>query len=457
MRKNGTGGIQQNLKTGGSTSATIAPAGNLTWQLNDLMDRSPTGPLALVLSCLLLTISGTVTQANSTGVAIPRDRLPALLIDSVDWTNSWMGTVAPKSVFSGSRLPVIEFTAGGFTYGQRQINSIPAANGTYSFTMTVRVPALNDRRGRLLKETSNLSLLYQPSQFRLTAAPLATLTTFSAGASWGTLTATLTAQHDVRQELVLGTPMEWNLHTPVAGGSQVTIQGFGRDSALSGVKPKGGVAFLGDLSDARGQGGCIRTNLCTSFQFQWRGQPVIDDIKGYALQFIDQLPNDRPQVEGLATLATAVNINDYQGYPYTFDHSGTGSAGSATGDIDGLLFFPLALGGDDLELTDLQTAQDDQTFNLSQSTAFSSIGTNHLILSQYGRVWEPDKVADWLAQITRGGANSLASYVLGGPGSVAAALSRVAASKDKMPMRRRPNAKHYVSPDQETYLAYQFI
>lgn len=452
MHTTGTGGIQQNLKTGGTTSATIAPSGNLTWQLNDLMDRSPTGPLALYLTALLLTISGTVVQGGA-GSAIPRDRMPGLLIDSVDWQNSWMSTVAAKSVYSGSRLPIVEFVAGGFQYGQRQINQIPLAANTYAFSMTVRIPALNDRRGRLIKETSNLALLFQPSQFKLTLNPTSTLTAFSTGASWGTLTASVTAQLDVRQELVLGTPFEWNLHTPTSGGPQVTIQGFGRDSALSGVKPKGGVAFLADLSLVNGLGGVITPNVLTDFQFQWRGQPVTNDIKGWVQQFIDLLPNDRPQVAAAQNLGAASGINDVSGFPYN-THADVTSSGTQP-DLDNLLFFPLVMGGDDLDLTDLETAESDQTFNATQTGGFG--GGNHQILAQYARVWEPEKVGDWLAQITRGDQSSLASYVLGGPDAVNAAIARVRASKTGLPLRRRPNSKHYVSPDQETYLAYQFV
>jgi hypothetical protein len=452
MRKNGTGGIQQNLKVGGSTSTTVVSGGNYTFQFNDLMDRAATGPLALYLSCLLLTIAFTLTQSGSTGSAIPRDRLPSLLIDSVDWTQSWMGTVAPKSVWTGAKLPLMEYVAGGFSYAQRQQNPIPSGNGAYPYSMTVRIPALNDRRGRLVKETSNLALLFQPSSLKLTMAPLATLTAFSTGASLSSMTATLTAQLDPRQELVLGTPMEWVLHTPVSGGPQVTIQGFGRDTALTGVRPKGGVATLLDLSTSNGLGGVITTNLLTDFQFQWRGQPVTNDIKGWIQQFLDLLPNDRPQVSGNVSFATLAEINDFGGFPYPQNAAGGSSAGSATVDIDGLLAFILALGGDDLELTDLQTAQDDQTFNLTQTGNFAA--GNHQILSQYGRVWEKDKRADWIAQITRGGDNSLASYVLQGAGNVAGALQRAAKTKDGL-ARRTPNSKHVTTDDQRTYLAYQ--
>lgn len=455
MDKSGTGGIQQQLKTGGSTSATLASGGNAVFQFNDLLDRAPTGMLALYLTALFLTFAFTLTQAGGTGVAIPRDRLPGLLVDSVDWTQSWMGAVAPKAVFAGSRLPIVEYVAGGFQYAQRQQNPIPAANGAYPYSMSVRVPALNDRRGRIVKETSNLALLFQPSQLKVTMAALATLTAFSPGATLSTFVVSLTAQLEPRQELVLGTPMEWVLHTPVAGGSQVTIFGFGRDTAMTGVRPKGGVAFCADLSDASGQGGCVRTNLLTDFQFQWRGQPVTTAMKEYVQQYLDLLPNSQPNVSGNVSFATATEINDFGAFPYSQDNAGGSSAGSLTTDLNALLGWFLALGGDHMSLTDLETAENDQTFNLSQTGGFAAIGANHLILAQYARVWEYEKRADWISQITRGGDSSLAAYVLGGSNKVSAALAAVRAKGDLF--SRRPNDKHVVTPDQETYLGWQFI
>lgn len=450
MRKNGTGGIQQNLKTGGSTSATLASAGNATFQFNDLMDRAPSGPLALYLTALFLTISGTLTQSGGTGTAIPRDRLPSLLIDSVDWTQSWMGSPAPKSVFSGSLLPVIEFTAGGFQYGQRQQNQITASNGAQAFSLTVRVPALNDSRGTCIRETSQLALLYQSSQLKVTLAPLATLTAFSTGATLSNMTVTLTAHLDTRPEIVLGTPMEWVLHTPVAGGPQVVIQGFGRDTALTGVRPKGGVAFLGDLSGSNGQGGVLTVSSLTDFQMQWCGQPVTTDMKAWMQQFIQLLPNDRPQWSPGTDNATASRSDDFAGFPYTV-HT---SAVSATIDLDNALFFPIRMGGDDMQLTDLQTAENDQTFNLTQTGGFSA--GNHKILCQYARQWERDKISDFIAQVMRGGPNSLAAHVLGGQAAAEAAVKRAAATADGLG-RRLYNVKHAQSPDVQTYLAHQLI
>jgi len=452
MDKQGSGGIQQQLKSGGSSSATIASGGNATFQFNDLLDRAPTGFLALYLTALFMTFSFTLTQAGGTGVAIPRDRFPGLLIDSIDWSQSWLGSPAPKSVFAGSRLDLIEFVSNGFMYGQRHQNQMPAANGARQTSFTVRVPALNDRRGQLVRDTSQLALLFQPSQLKVTMAPLATLTAFSPGATLSTFTVTLTAQLEPRQELVFGTPMEWILHTPVAGGPQVTIQGFGRDTALNGFKPKGGVAFAGDLGLLNGMGGVVVPSSVTDFQWQWRGQPTITDIKAYVLQFYDLMPSERAMVSGGVDAGSA-GANDFSGFP---NSTFAGPNNTANPDTDNLLFFPLAMGGDYLHLTDLQTAESDQTFNMNQTGGFVVNGPNHLILAQYARIPERDKVLDWISQVTRGGDSSLASYVLQGSANVQKALAYANTFADGLG-RRRPNDKHVVTPDMDTYLARQLV
>ncbi len=453
MIKSGTGGNQWNLKSGGSNSLTVTQGNTYNWQLNDIPDRAPSGPLAYYLTALLLTITGNVVQSGSTGVFIPRDVLPALIINSIDWKNSWMGPVMNFQYVKGFALPIIEFVSGGFEYGQRQNGGIAAANGTYAFSMTIRVPALNDNRGRLLKETSHLAALFQPSQFSVTMASTTTLTTWSPGASLTSLSMSVTAQLDPRQELVLGTPMEWILHTPISGGPQVTIEGFGRNAAVNGVLVKGGVAFLSDLTATPSvQPGVVAPASCTDFSFPWRGQATTYDIKAWIQQHLALLPNDRPQVQGNVASTTA-GINDFQGFPYIFNNQ---TSDSATIDLTNLRFFPLVMGGDALELSDLQTAESDQTFNLTQTGGFTTPG-NHQILAQYARVWTPEKMGDWVAQIVRGGANSLAACVLQKPSIVADVLKKVTDPNGNGLSLRYPTAKHVTTVDQETYLAHQFI
>jgi hypothetical protein len=454
MIKSGTGGNQWNLKSGGSNSLTVTAGNTYNWQLNDIPDRAPSGPLAYYLTALLLTITGTITQSGSTGVQIPRDVLPALLINSINWQNSWMGPVLNFQYAKGFTLPIMEFVAGGFQYGQRQQNNIAAANGATTFSMTLRVPALNDNRGRLLKETSQLAALFQPSQFSVTMASTTGLTTFSPGASFSSMTMSVTAQLDPRQELVLGTPMEWILHTPISGGPQVTIEGFGRQAGVNGVAIKGGVAFLADLTATpTTQPGVVLPSSLTDFSFPWRGQATTYDIKAWLQQHLALLPNDRPQQSAGTNLGTSDRTNDFSGFPYTVNNV------DATGpsvDLVNLKFFPLVMGGDELELSDLQTAESDQTFNMTQTGGFTTPG-NHQILAEYARVWTPEKMGDWVAQIVRGGANSLATCVLQKPSVVAEVLKRVTDPNGRGLQLRYPTAKHVTTVDQETYLPHQFI
>jgi len=452
MYKSGTGGIEFNLKSGGADSITATSGNGFTFQLNDLPDRSPTGPLALYLTHLTVTLQYAITQAGGTGVAIPRDRLPSLLFDSFDWTNSWMGPVLQKTHINGARMPVAEYVAGGFKYGQRQGNRIPAANGTYNDSISIKIPALNDKRGRLCKETSHLAALFQPSQIRVALQPLSVLTTFSPGASLASMSLRVTAHLEPRQELVMGTPMEWILHTPISGGPQVTIEGFGRDAAMNGVHNKGGVAFLMNLSTLNGFGGVVTPSSFTDYSFPWRGQGMTYDMKSYLQQFIDLLPSDRPQILLAADKAAGNALSDFQSFPYIQQNVVTTTDFNV--DLTNLLGWIMVMGGEDLDLSDLQSADSDQTFNLTQTGGFA--GGNHQILAQYARCWTDAKKQDWIAQVTRGGDASLANLVLGGRANVKAALARAAAQPGGLG-RRMPTTKHVVTPDQFTFLPFQLV
>jgi len=182
---------------------------------------------------------------------------------------------------------------------------------------------------------------------------------------------------------------------------------------------------------------------------QWRGQGTTYDIKAWVQQFIDLLPNDRVQVTPAADAATTALINDFVGFPWIFTNNSSG----ATPELTNLLCFIIAMGGDDFSLTDCQTAESDQTYNLTQTGGFSA--GNHQILAQYARAWTDGKRQDWLAQVMRGGANSLAMCVLQSQANVAAALGRAKAAGGLG--RRIPTTKHVTTEDQLTYLPYQLV
>lgn len=445
--KNGSGAQLWPLKSTSGENPAVTQGRPITFECNDVPDRAPTGPLAYYLVALLLTVAGTLVEPEGgSDVSIPRDVLPGLLIDSIDWTNSFFGTPISGNYVKGTNLPIVEFVAGGFQYGQRQTNQIDETVGG-AFSMTLAIPACNDKRGRLVKDTSNLALLFRPSHFKVNFAAASVLDGYSEDTTVSGLNCRVSAVIVPRPELVLGTPMEWVLTEIKSGGNAVKINGFGRDTALTGVESKGGVATLGELTLVNRLGGIITPNKFTQISFQWRGQGELQDIQGYQNMINDQLPNDRPQVAATTARGTA-GINDYVGFPYS--QNNTMFASSSTPDLDFLLIWLWVLGGDDLQLTDLQSAETDETYYITQTDGFED--GDHLILGQFAREFQEKKRAAWLSTITDGGASSLASYVLQGPAAVDAAIKR---GRVGGLTQRYPRDKHSITADQFTYLPWQ--
>jgi hypothetical protein len=433
MEEAGTGGNSWPLKSASGENPTITQGSPITFLFTDVPDRAPTGPLANYLPGCFLTIQGTITQPSEGGSRIPWEVLPQLLIDSVDWTQSFFGAVLSTNYVKGAFLRIVEYTANGFKYGQLQASAIPAAAGSTPFSVTVWIPAASDRRGRLISATSQLALLFQPSQLKINFAPLTTLQSWSAGATVSGLNCRVTADLDPRQELVFGTPMEWILHSIPSAGASVRIEGFGRNTAMTGVEDKGGVAFLAELTDENanlGYGTLDAANI-TQLSFQWRGQGELQDINAWVNKFQGLLPPGRPFVGGTMDQDANAGLNDYAGYPNASGATGTSGKNN---DTARLRFFPFVLGGRELRLTDLQTADQDQTYYLNGPTFNGS----HQILAQYARRWQQGKRDAWEAMVR---ASGLPAYVYGSGTAVSM-------------QQRVPLSKHFTTPDQATYLPW---
>jgi hypothetical protein len=97
-------------------------------------------------------------------------------------------------------------------------------------------------------------------------------------------------------------------------------------------------------------------------------------------------------------------------------------------------FFPFVMGGRELRLTDVQTADQDQTYYLNGPTFSGS----HQILAQYARRWQEGKRNAWEALVR---ASGLPAYVYGGGTPVSM-------------QQRVPLSKHFTTPDQATYLPW---
>jgi hypothetical protein len=446
MELAGTGAQLWPLTTGNNQAPTLSQGVPTSFFCNTVPDRCPSGPLAYYLPVVLLTIYGTLTQPSSGGTAVYWDQLIGALIDSIDWINAWHGTVVSANHVKGVHLPVVEYYANGFRYGDRRRPPIPSTAGTYTFGYTVAITPSISRLGRLMPDTMQLAKLFLQSQLKINVAPASALTALSTGATFGTLTAKASAVLVPRQELVLGTPVETILHQIVAGStsSAVQIKGFGTDTMLKGINNKGGVVFLGELTSAGSLGGAFTMESVTQYSFPWRGQEQTQHPEGIVcMSQFGNMPNDRANT---FPSFVAGGDGEYNNPPFIMSKSDAATTPNQLAmDLVGNMFWPMVQGGNDLTLAELQTASNDAQYFLTVSGGFT--GNTHLVLAMYARQWLDTMMADWVKQVTDGGTDSLASYVLGGQAAVRAAKLQ----------QRRPRIKHVVTPDQATYLPWQFI
>jgi hypothetical protein len=443
----GTGGQLWPLTTGNNDNPTLTQGKPTSFFCNTVPDRCPTAPLAYYLPVVLLTIYATLNQPASGASTIAWDRLPAALLDSIDWITAWHGTVVSANHVFGSQLNLVEFYSNGFRYAARRRPPYPTTTGAYPVEYTFAVTPSVSRLGRLMADTAQLALLFQTSQLKINIAASSVLDGLSTGATFTNLSARASAVLVPRNELVLGTPVETILHQVVAGSNsnQVQIKGFGTDTMLTGVESKGGVVWLGELTTANGQGGAFAAENVTQFSFPWRGQTQMQHVEGFvSMNSLSNMVNDRAN-----TFPTVVAGGDgeFNNPPYGMDKSDQNTTTSTHMDLTKLLAWIMVQGGNDLALSDLQTAYKDESYFLTVTGGFT--GATHLILAMYARQWTETMRTSWVKKITAGGANgmdSLASYVLGGPTGVAKAQMH----------QRTPHGKHYLTADNLAYLPYQF-
>lgn len=441
MNISGTGFQVWPLTTGNNDDPTLTAGKPTSFNCNTVPDRCPTGPLANYMPGIEVTFSGTVVQAGGAGSAIFADRFAGALFDSFDWIQCWHGNQTSANYVKGVNWFPMSYNAMGFR-GPVRVPSLiaAAANGTYTFDYTVFVPACSGF-GRLFLETMQLAVLFRNSQLKVNVAPASVLTNMSAGATFGAITARASAILVPRQDLVLGPAIEWVLTQIVAGTSspQVQVKGFGTDTQMQGVEAGGGVITLMELTSIMDQGGVFTGENVTQYQFPWRGQQVTQHMQAIVSQVITGMPNDRAQI---ISPTVVVGNTDFIGYPYQLGNLQTAGA-AANLDQRNLYGWIMAQGADNLELTQLQTADTDQSYFLTVSGGFAA--GSHQILGQFARSWQQQMVQNWVGQVTAGGGASLAAYVLGNNYTKASLK------------RRTPRAQHVITADQTRYLPWQLV
>jgi hypothetical protein len=441
MNKRGTGSTLVPLVTGNNDDPNVTQGKVTSFFCNTVPDRCPTGPLAYYLPVFLLTVLATLTQPGSGGNQIAWDVMPQALLDSVNLSNCWHGAPISSNYVKGTNLPLTEFYSNGFQRAQRERPPFPSTGVSpveYVFALRPSVSAL----GNLEVETSQLALLYQTGKFQLNWAEASVLTGLSNGATLTGITCRMDAVLVPRNELVLGTPVETVVHEAVASSSSAAIQikGFGRDTALTGIEDKGGVINLFELTSVNGQGGAFVCENVQNFSFPWRGQDRTDSIRAYFLaNTLGLLPNDRSQAFPTIIAGGDASMNQP---PYAMTKSDQITAGSANMDLTKALFWPFVHGGNDLALSDIQTADADKNYFLQVAGGFP--GDTHLVLGMYARRFNDAMRAAWVKKIT-GGNDPLAAYVLGADNVSKAQMGQ-----------RVPSGKHLLTNDNSTYLPWQF-
>lgn len=444
MELTGTGAQLWPLVTGNNDNPALTAGQQTSFFFNTVPDRCPSGPLAYYLPLILISIAFTITQPASGGSLIYWDQLPQALFTSLNLQNAWHGTPISANHVLGTNFPLVEWQTNGYRYGARRRPPIPTAAGNYSGVYTFAVTPAVSRLGRNMANTMQLAALFQQAQLQINVAPASVLTSLSAGAVFAanSLKARASAVLVPRNELILGTPIETIQHQVVAGSNsnQIQIKGFGTDTMLTGVQSKGGVAYLGELTSVLG--GVFSSKNVSFYNFPWRGQAPVYDIDGFfAMQQLGALPNDRPQVMGAEIAGGDAEFTDPPYAMNTSDDWLDASFAGATQNYANAYAWEMVKGSDELDLTNLQTADSDQSYFQTVTGGYSA--GSHLILGMYAKAWQQNMLDDWLKVITKGGSSSLANYVLG-PTYPTAQVKQ-----------RAPKGRHVITPDNLAYLPWQ--
>lgn len=432
MRQQGTGGETWPLTSPDEEPAIVA-GGSDRFDMNDVPIKSATGPLANYVPALLLTLIGVFINAGEAPTPIAWYDIPRLLIKSVEVRDCWHGVPVSSTYTLGEHLRIQELIGNGFRYGQRAYGNVPAAASPgQAFSTVIRVPM--SAGGDLERETSQLALCFQPGTVNIEWKDANILDGYSDGTTFeGTCRVDL--ELDPRPELVLGSAVEWVLHRTVASpnGTDIQIKGFGRSSKMTGVEQKGGVLALMELTSIAGQGGVFLGGEVTRYGFDWRGQKPTRGVRA-VLNMLIGMMDRKPDVP-----VSGGTSSEFATFPY--DQGTNTGAAAGTDSLNDLLYaWLMVLEGVKCRLTDIQGADNDQTYQLEIDGTYDT--GEHLILAQYVKVWTDGKRADWVAKVKKAG---LDRDVLGD--AFAAAQLRP----------RGPTDKHVMTADQMAFLPFQYM
>lgn len=418
MIRRGTGYELYPVQAGGNDNPTLTPGTATLFDLSALpIAIGGGGQMAYYLLALLVTFYGNVVQAGGSGSVITPDCLTAALIQSLEVRGAWHGTPLQQQYALGVHMPIIEYLGCGQRLPRREMNSIPGANGTYAFKRTICVPLCI---GNVAKpyQTAQLALMYKKAAFVINTAATSVMTTLSAGSSITSLSARVSAVLDPQPNILLGPGVDWVDYTSASSSNQaqILLNSFGNVTGLNGTNPNGGVVDLMAIAGPGGAGasylpwslvsvGSFDPTYLQRYEFPWRGQySTLHPEALLAMQILSLGGNGRQTWMNTSAAATAI---DSQGFP--FANSATTGPGTAATPLQGLYGVSLVDSCEDLQLSDVQTAQQNEYYTLALGSSQTFAGTNHT-LARHVRSWTDGKAQDWANQVIAAG---LCGSVLG--------------------------------------------
>jgi hypothetical protein len=421
MIRRGTGYELYPLQSGGNDNPSIIQGAATNFDLSAMpISLGGGGQMAFYLLGLVVTFYGAVVQAGGAGSLITPDVLTATLIQSIELRNAWHGTPLQQQYCLGVHLPIIEYLGSGQRLPRREMFAIPAGNGTYAFKRTLFIPLAI---GNVAKpyQTAQLALMYKKANFVINMANSSVLTSVSTGATLtgaagtGSCSVRCSAVLEPQPNILLAPGVDWvDYQSPSsANQTQVLLNSFGNVTGLTGTNPNGGVV---DLLAISGGGfepwglvnvGSFDPNNVVRYEFPWRGQYSTNHPEAVlAMQILALGGNGRQVWSGSSG---APGNPDNQGFPYANTGLVTGGTTPNNQPLYGLYGISLVDSTEDLQLSDVQTASQNEYYTLALASGDSFSGTNHT-LARHVRSWTPGKQQDWANQVIAAG---LCASVLG--------------------------------------------
>lgn len=423
MIRRGTGYELYPLQSGGNDNPSIVQGAATNFDLSAMpISLGGGGQMAFYLLGLIVTFYGAVVQAGGGGSVITPDTLTAALIQSVELRNAWHGTPLQQQYALGVHLPIIEYLGCGQRLPRREGYTTPSANGTYPFKRTLFIPLAI---GNVAKpyQTAQLALMYKKANFVINVAAATVISGLSTGATitgtagTGSCSVRCSAVLEPQPNILLAPGVDWvDYQSPAsANQTQVLLNSFGNVTGLTGSNPNGGVVDLLAIAGTSGAFapwelvavGSFDPDKVLRYEFPWRGQYSTQHPEAVlAMQILSLGGNGRQVWSGTSA---AITNPDNQGYPYANVGVNAGSTNVGANPLSNLYGLALVDSTEDLQLSDVQTASQNEYYTLALTTGNSFSGTNHT-LARHVRSWTPGKMQDWAQQVIAAG---LCASVLG--------------------------------------------